>query len=75
MLINLLTGDNEIRCFSHTHMMGAGVVDYGHIGVMATREMTTKIITNDGYRSKFSHQNETAYPGSYLYSSFYDYTV
>ena len=47
-------------------MMGAGVVDYGHIGVMATREMTTKIVTNDGYRSKFSHQNETAYPGTYL---------
>ena len=49
-------------------MMGAGVVDYGHIGVMATREMTTKIIANDGYRSKFSHQNETAYPGNILNS-------
>lgn len=44
-------------------MMGAGVGDYGHIGVMATREMSSKIITDEGYRSKFSHQNETAYPG------------
>lgn len=60
-------GDNEIRCFSHTHMMGAGVGDYGHIGVMATREISTKTVTNEGYRSKFSHHNETAYPGNYHY--------
>lgn len=44
-------------------MMGAGVGDYGNIGVMVTREMSTKIISDEGYRSKFSHQNETAYPG------------
>ena len=47
-------------------MMGAGVGDYGHIGVMATREMSAEVVTNEGYRSKFSHQNETAYPGNHI---------
>jgi putative alpha-1,2-mannosidase len=27
-------GDEYIRVFSHTHMVGAGVLDYGNIGVM-----------------------------------------
>ena len=55
--------DNEIRCFSHTHMVGAGVEDYGHIGVMPTREVEPHTVRNYGYRSKFSHKNETARPG------------
>ena len=47
-------------------MMGAGDGDYGHIGVMATREMSTELVTNKGYQSKFSHHNETAYPGNHI---------
>lgn len=44
-------------------MMGAGVVDYGNIGVMATSTLDSTTVTNNGYRSKFSHENETASPG------------
>lgn len=58
-------GDNEIRCFSHTHMVGAGVEDYGHVGVMATRALNADVVKGNGYRSKFSHEEETAYPGYY----------
>ena len=57
------TGDNEIRCFSHTHLFGAGVEDYGHIGVMATRLIGSSVVTDYGYRSKFTHDDEIAYPG------------
>ena len=59
----MLTDDDEIRCFSHTHMMGAGVVDYGNIGVMATSTLNSDTVTNNGYRSKFSHKNESASAG------------
>ena len=59
----MVVGDDEIRCFSHTHMMGAGVADYGNIGVMATTALNSKMVVNNGYRSKFSHDNETASPG------------
>lgn len=61
----LKADDDEIRCFSHTHMMGAGVVDYGNVGVMPTSELNSKMVTNNGYRSKFNHKNETASPGRY----------
>ncbi len=57
-----IVGDNEVVCFSHTHMVGAGVEDYGHIGVMATRDAKTSTISGRGYRSKFRHEDETAYP-------------
>ena len=60
------TVDNEIRCFSHTHLVGAGVEDYGHIGVMPTRGVEPSTIRDNGYRSKFSHKNETARPGKAL---------
>ncbi|KAL5496212.1 hypothetical protein EMCRGX_G012453 [Ephydatia muelleri] len=58
-------GDNEILCFSHTHMVGAGVEDYGHIGVMPTRALNADVVKGKGYRSRFSHEEETAYPGYY----------
>lgn len=44
-------------------MVGAGVEDYGHIGVMATRKMDSSVVQDYGYRSKFNHEDETAYPG------------
>lgn len=44
-------------------MVGAGVEDYGHIGVMVTREVSPETVRGYGYRSKFNHKNETAYPG------------
>ena len=59
--------DNEIFGFSHTHLSGTGVSDYGDILLMPTN----KIIFNngadgkEGYKSKFSHEKEIAEPGYY----------
>ncbi len=59
--------DEYIYGFSHTHLSGTGVSDYGDILLMPT---DTLIFHNGadgkpGYRSKFSHTNETASPGFY----------
>ena len=59
--------DDEIYGFSHTHLSGTGVSDYGDILLMPT----TKAIFNngadgkEGYKSKFSHDKEIAKPGYY----------
>ena len=59
--------DNEIYGFSHTHLSGTGVSDYGDILLMPTKK---QIFNNgadgkEGYKSKFSHDNEIAEPGFY----------
>ncbi len=61
---------HSILGFSHTHLSGTGVGDYGDILFMPT---VGKIQVNpgtnadpyDGYRSKFSHSSEKASPGFY----------
>jgi len=62
--------DSTIMGFSHTHLSGTGVGDYGDIRFVPT----TGIIQirpgaenepDSGYRSKFSHQDENASPGYY----------
>jgi predicted alpha-1,2-mannosidase len=59
--------DNEIFGFSHTHLSGTGVSDYGDILLMPTN----KVVFNngadgkEGYKSKFSHDKEIAEPGYY----------
>ncbi|MFT7071255.1 MAG: putative alpha-1,2-mannosidase [Patiriisocius sp.] len=59
--------DTVIYGFSHTHLSGTGVSDYGDILLMPTN----KIIFNngadgtEGYSSKFSHTTEKASPGYY----------
>ena len=59
--------DDEIYGFSHTHLSGTGVSDYGDILLMPTN----KILFNNGadgkpgYKSKFSHDTEVAEPGYY----------
>lgn len=59
--------DNYIYGFSHKHLSGTGVSDYGDILLMPTN----KINFNNGsdgkpsYRDYFSHENETAEPGFY----------
>lgn len=59
--------DDEIYGFSHTHLSGTGVSDYGDILLMPTN----KAIFNNGadgkggYKSKFSHEKEIAEPGYY----------
>jgi predicted alpha-1,2-mannosidase len=59
--------DNEIYGFSHTHLSGTGILDYGDFLLMPTSK---KVFNNgadgkEGYKSKFSHENEVAEPGFY----------
>ncbi len=59
--------DSEIYGFTHTHLSGTGVSDYGDILLMPTN----KVIFNngadgkEGYKSSFSHDKEIAEPGFY----------
>lgn len=59
--------DNEIYGFSHTHLSGTGVSDYGDILLMPTNKQVFNngADGNPGYKSTFSHENETAEPGFY----------
>ena len=59
--------DEYIYGFSHTHLSGTGVSDYGDILLMPTNEMVFNNGSNGkkGYRAHFSHENETASPGYY----------
>ena len=59
--------DKYIYGFSHTHLSGTGVSDYGDILLMPTNKA---IFNNgadgkEGYRAHFSHENEVAKPGYY----------
>ena len=62
--------DSVILGFSHTHLSGTGIGDYGDIRFMP---FTGKINTNPGtaknpdkgYASRFIHNNELACPGYY----------
>lgn len=62
--------DSVVYGFSHTHLSGTGISDYGDILLMPT---TGKIQLNkgseenssEGYCSGFNKKNETAYPGFY----------
>jgi predicted alpha-1,2-mannosidase len=61
---------NTITGFAHTHLSGTGIGDLGDISIMPA---TGKILLEkgktandqDGYLSKFSHQNEVAKAGYY----------
>jgi predicted alpha-1,2-mannosidase len=55
--------DSVIYGFSHTHLNGTGVSDYGDIMLMPT--MGTPGLTPKEYSSKFSHKNEKATAGFY----------
>ncbi len=60
--------DEYVYGFSHTHLSGTGVSDYGDILLMPT---TGEVRLNNGadgeagYRSAFSHSKEKASPGYY----------
>ena len=71
--------DSILYGFSHTHLSGTGVSDYGDILLMPN---TGKVsLTNGangslGYCSKFSHENETAKVGFYqVFLDDYDINV
>lgn len=55
--------DNVIYGFSHTHLNGTGVSDYGDIMLMPT--MGEPSFDNKIYSSTFSHDNEKASAGFY----------
>lgn len=59
--------DDEIYGFSHTHLSGTGVSDYGDILLMPTNQaiLNNGAYGEKGYKSKFSHKNEVAQPGYY----------
>lgn len=59
--------DSYIYGFSHTHLSGTGVSDYGDILLMPTNKVVFNNGANgkEGYRAHFSHENETASPGYY----------
>ncbi|MET3035691.1 GH92 family glycosyl hydrolase [Chryseobacterium sp. NRRL B-14859] len=55
--------DSVIYGFSHTHLNGTGVSDYGDIMLMPT--MGNPGLTSKEYSSRFSHKNEKATAGFY----------
>ena len=55
--------DSIVYGFSHTHLSGTGVSDYGDILLMPT--IGSISLKNSEYSSKFSHGNESATPGYY----------
>ena len=59
--------DDVIYGFSHTHLSGTGVSDYGDILLMPTNKpiLNNGADGDEGYSSKFSHDKEKASPGYY----------
>ena len=60
--------DSIIYGFSHTHLSGTGVSDYGDILLMPTTGelyLTNGVDGNPGYASEFSHNEEIAQAGFY----------
>jgi len=59
--------DDYIYGFSHTHLSGTGVSDYGDILLMPTNEINYNNGADGkkGYRAHFSHDTEKASPGYY----------
>jgi putative alpha-1,2-mannosidase len=63
-------GDSTVIGFSHTHFSGTGHSDMGDVMLMPTTgrlQMQAGSAANpdSGYRSRFSHDSETAEPGYY----------
>ena len=59
--------DEYIYGFSHTHLSGTGVSDYGDVLLMPTNRVVfhNGADGKPGYRAHFSHSNEKAAPGYY----------
>jgi len=59
--------DEYIYGFSHTHLSGTGISDYGDVLLMPTNEhnFNNGADGKAGYRAHFSHDNEVAEPGYY----------
>lgn len=57
--------DTHVDGFSHTHMHGTGVPDYGDVLVMPVDGMDPSYTDPDAWRARFSHAAESASPGRY----------
>ena len=58
--------DSAIYGFSHTHLSGTGISDYGDILLIPTIDGHHRLATlNNSYAYPFQHRNETASPGFY----------
>ena len=60
--------DSRIVGFSHTHLSGTGIPDYGDILLMPTTgeaRLSNGLDGTPGYSSSFSHATEEAEPGYY----------
>ena len=63
--------DSVVYGFSHTHLSGTGISDYGDVLLMPTVGRVRLNATGEagrpeaGYASRFSHQQEEARPGFY----------
>jgi predicted alpha-1,2-mannosidase len=57
--------DDHIDGFSHFHLYGVGIADYGDILFMPTDGWDPSKTGEDGYKQSFQHDNEWAEPGSY----------
>mgnify|MGYP001258318796 FL=1 len=59
--------DHYIYGFSHTHLSGTGVSDYGDLLLMPAgkKEWHNGAQSAGGYRQYFNHKNEKATPGFY----------
>ncbi|CAF3147808.1 unnamed protein product [Rotaria socialis] len=62
--------DTHINVFSHTHTFGAGLQDYGEVGIFPVQidddhHLQRLISSRNGYRSEFKHEHERAEPGFY----------
>ena len=59
--------DEYIYGFSHTHLSGTGISDYGDVLLMPTNKQNFNNGSDSkpGYRAHFSHDNEIAEPGYY----------
>lgn len=58
--------DDTILAFSHTHLHGTGIPDFGAVGFMPVRgEARSDHLREGGYASRFRHDTEVAHPGYY----------
>lgn len=60
--------DNVVYGFSHTHLSGTGISDYGDVLLMPTigeLRLHNGADGKDGYRCNFKKENEVAEPGYY----------
>jgi len=57
--------DTDIRGFSHTRLVGTGANDQGNIRLMPVLGISDRTVSDEGTRSGFSHEGESAAPGRY----------